>query len=215
MGGYVSRLSVRAVERGYALRNLSVGDETSLMGCMRVLSHQRSISQGDVLIWEYSLLDALLGPNFVHADVRDARRMAWDAVLSKGAHVIVVMIPPRRGIKRLTRHERETLADASVRGQLAVDVRSLFEDLKISDPKLEYRDDRHLSHSTPVLTLLVEKLICAIGERHGSREPGFFINETSGIASKFSDCCATSVCRCGPTGIYIDSPWRSATRAHT
>jgi hypothetical protein len=181
IGGYVSRLSICAAERGYALRNLSVGDETSLMGCIRVLSHQQSISQGDVLIWEYSLLDALLGPNFVHSDVRDARRMAWDTVLSKGGHVIVVMVPPRPGMKRLTRHERETLADASARGQLAIDVRDLFEKLEIKHPKLEYRDDRHLSHNTPVLTLLVEKLISAIGERHGSHEPKFFTNEASGV----------------------------------
>lgn len=178
-GGYVTQLAALAAAQGLSLTNLSVGDETSLMGCMRVLSHGSSIAPGDVVVWEYSLLDALIGRNFVHADIREARRMAWEAVLDRRAHLVVIMSPPRKGMRTLSRHERETAADALELGQRCIDVRGLFDEAHVPDPLSQFRDDRHLRIDSPVVSRLARNVLDAVAERHGRDLPQRLLDRAS------------------------------------
>jgi hypothetical protein len=56
--GYVDHLTrMIAPEQ---LENISIGDESSLMGLMRVHSVQHKFARGDVLVWEFPLLDIFL-----------------------------------------------------------------------------------------------------------------------------------------------------------
>ncbi len=56
-GGYVDSLALLADRSGLDVVNLSVGDQTSVMGCMRVFAERARLHSGDVVLWEYSLLD--------------------------------------------------------------------------------------------------------------------------------------------------------------
>src|SRR3569833_1183009 len=95
-GGYVTRLRQRLQAAGESLSNLSVGDQTSMMGYMRLLTHATQIARGDVVVWEYSLLDSLLTDSiFVVSDVHKARRYAWALAKHRGAQVVVVLTPPK------------------------------------------------------------------------------------------------------------------------
>ncbi|MGB8635459.1 MAG: hypothetical protein WCD66_11960 [Rhodanobacteraceae bacterium] len=73
-GGYAVRLQDRArQEPGVDCTNLSVGDQISMMGCMRVMQHLDQFSPGDVVVWQYSLLDTLPTDTcFAASDTQDA-----------------------------------------------------------------------------------------------------------------------------------------------
>lgn len=159
-GGYAERLAQRVRgELGIAHVNLSVGDQTSLMGCMRVLSRLREFAPGDIVVWEYSLLDTLLTiRQFAPDDVRDARRLAWDRLLERGADIIVLLVPSKRHTARRSRCEREIADDARALGLRLVDLRDLASRRGIGDPAAHYRDDRHPHVDSPLVDAIVTEL---------------------------------------------------------
>lgn len=156
-GGYVSRLEQGASE--WQVRNLSVGDQTSMMGLMRLLMHRDDIAPGDVVVWEYSLLDHLLTEQaFDRGDVRRARRQAWNLVRELGAGLIVLFVAPREELGARTPIEREAAEDAAQMGAAVLDVRALFTELRIPDPHQHYRDDRHVRADSPLVPLLASRV---------------------------------------------------------
>jgi hypothetical protein len=162
-GGYVTHLSARLQERGIALRNLSVGDQTSVMGYMRTLGHLEQMAQGDVVVWEYSLLDTLLTERlFSASDVHSARRQAWLSLLERGVPVVVVLSAPRHYLDRLTDCERETFNDAKQLGLAVVDMRELFRSLGINDAYAHFRDDRHPRTDSVIVPATAEAVADAI-----------------------------------------------------
>lgn len=169
-GGYFSRLALRLhTGPGIAVRNLSVGDQTSLMGCMRVMMHRDDFAPGDVVVWEYSLLDTLCVSLFAEDDVRAARRMAWRCLLERGVHLLVLMTPPREHLLRRSRQEAEAAADAALLGALCIDGRALFADLGVTDAAAHYRDDRHPRQDSPVVDAMAARVFDAVVARHGCR----------------------------------------------
>lgn len=167
-GGYCSRLALRlSGGQGIPLANLSVGDQTSLMGCMRVMARQGEFAPGDVVVWEYSLLDALCASLFRDDDVSDARRMAWTCLLERGVHLLVLMTPPREHLLRRSLQEAETADDAASLGIPCIDVRALFAELGITDAAGHYRDDRHPRQGSPVVEMMAARLFDAVVARHG------------------------------------------------
>lgn len=170
--GYVPRLTVRAREIGVPLTNLSVGDQTSLTGCMRVLACADQIGAGDIVVWEYSLLDTILaGDNVPPEDVHCARRMAWRCLRSRGAWLLVVMTPPRESLAHRTGHERQIAGEASTLDVLCIDLRELFTRLHADHPETHYRDDRHPRADSPVIDLLVQEILAFVREHHGDVPP--------------------------------------------
>lgn len=158
-GGYATRLGARAQDAGWTLRNLSVGDQTSLMGWMRVCAHADAIRPGDVLVWEYSLLDALLTPD--HAapeDVRAARRLAWNWITRRGVRLLALFTPPLRDWAARTGVEHDSAADAAVLGVPVVDLRALAARLGVDDPAPHYRDDRHPATGSPLVQATADAL---------------------------------------------------------
>ncbi|MDN5925425.1 MAG: hypothetical protein L0H70_10565 [Xanthomonadales bacterium] len=166
--GYASRLAQRLhAEYNIDSRNLSVGDQTSLMGYMRVLMHRHEIGSGDVVVWEYSLLDSLLADSNVPADdIESARHQAWDVLVELGAHIIVLMVPAKAYLSHQSEQEQRMAADASALGLTCIDVRELFQTLDNS-PAQHYRDDRHPSIASPIIGLMVERLTQAVVSVHG------------------------------------------------
>jgi hypothetical protein len=168
-GGYATKLRLALAEVGIPLTNLSIGDQTSIMGAMRILSHEDCIGAGDVVIWEYTLLDAMIGHwKFAHKDVTGARRAAWERVTQRRAHVLVVMWPPRDRIAALTPQEQQTLQDALELGFEVIDVRAIARHLRIENPATEYRDDRH-PHADSILSKATASMAAAYARsRHGT-----------------------------------------------
>lgn len=168
-GGYAPRLAQRVHdELDVAHVNLSVGDQTSLMGCMRVLDARERVAPGDVVIWEYSLLDTLLTiEQFPPADVHRARRLAWSCLLERGAHVIVLMTPPRQHLAGRSAHEAEIASDAQALGLRCIDLRELMAALELADPAAHYRDDRHPRIDSPLADATVAILFGDIARYHG------------------------------------------------
>jgi len=162
-GGYVTRLGERAQTLGIPLRNLSVGDQTSVIGYMRVLGHRDEIKPTDVVVWEYSLLDTLLtepSENIFRADdVHLARRSAWQCVLECGAALIVLLTPPKKYLLERSACEAIIANDAESLGLAYIDVRDLFAELGIHDCAAHYHDDRHPRHDSPVIAAMMNALI--------------------------------------------------------
>jgi hypothetical protein len=167
-GGYVTRLTERATEAGIAIRNLSVGDQTSIMGCMRVLAHLDAIRTSDIVVWEYSLLDTLLAkPNFLAGDVHAARHTAWRCILECGASAIILLAAPKKYAMRRSRCERKIAHDAKTLGLPCIDTRDLFSSLGIRDHSSHYRDDRHFRDDSPVIAAMADAVLeLAIAPSH-------------------------------------------------
>ncbi len=163
-GGYVSKLAERLASAGTQLRNLSVGDQTSIMGCMRVLDAEMQIEATDTVVWEYSLLDTLLVEEAYvpEEDVIRARRVAWQHILLRGARLIVLMTPPKKHLARRSPLESLCAADATELGLTVIDLRDLFRQLGIVETSAEYRDDRHPRIDSPVVERTVDSVLQAI-----------------------------------------------------
>lgn len=157
-GGYVTRLAARAAKHGIALKNLSVGDQTSVMGCMRVLDRAGDIAPGDTVVWEYGLLDTLLieESNLPAADIHKARRLAWRCVLECGANLVVLLTAPKRHLRKRSACERRIAHEAEALGLPCVDTRDLCTVLGIADAGSHYRDDRHPRKDSPLVDAMVE-----------------------------------------------------------
>lgn len=159
-GGYATRLSSRLAERGIATRNLSIGDQTSVMGYMRMLDARQDIAAGDTVVWEYSLLDTLLTKSLFDAnDVHNARRLAWQCLLECGANAIVLMTAPKKHLHRRSRCEDIIARDAASIGMPCIDTRELFKALGIRDAAAHYRDDRHPRQDSPLVDAMVDAVI--------------------------------------------------------
>lgn len=162
-GGYVAQLQAAAPE--WQLRNLSVGDQTSMMGYLRVLQHRAQFARGDVVVWEYSLLDHLLTQGlFDRGDVRRARRFAWNLLRELGVGLVVLFTPPREDLGARTDTERECADDAARMGAPVFDLRDVFAELGIDAPHPHYRDDRHPRVDSPAVARLVERLRAALAQ---------------------------------------------------
>lgn len=156
-GGYVTRLAARAAEHGIVTRNLSIGDQTSVMGYMRVLGSRDEIHAGDAVIWEYSLLDTLLTESLFDAsDVHHARRLAWRCLLKRGANVIVLLTAPKKHLHRRSACEEAIARDATAIGLPCIDTRELFNALGVGDAAAHYRDDRHPRLDSPLVDTMVD-----------------------------------------------------------
>lgn len=168
-GGYVTLLAERARAIGMQIRNLSVGDQTSVIGYMRLLAHRVDIQAADVVVWEYSLLDKLLTEpedNIFHPDdVHAARRLAWQCIFKIGAALIVVLIPPKKYLSQRNDCEVAIAEDARLLDVPCLDARELFTQLDIENAELHYRDDRHPRHESPVIAALVDALISCAAKR--------------------------------------------------
>ena len=159
-GGYVTRLAARAAEHGIATRNLSIGDQTSVMGYMRVLDARQDIAAGDTVVWEYSLLDTLLSKSLFNAnDVHNARRLAWQCVLERGANAIVLMTAPKKHLHRRSPCEDIIARDAASIGMPCIDTRELSKALGIRDAAAHYRDDRHPRQDSPLVDAMVDAVL--------------------------------------------------------
>jgi hypothetical protein len=162
-GGYVTHLAAQLLERGIALRNLSVGDQTSVMGYMRTRMHLNEMAAGDVVAWEYSLLDTLLTERlFPAADVHSARRRAWVCLLERGVSIVVVLSAPRQYLDQLTDCEREICDDAQQLGLDIVDMRELFCQAGIIDPHAHFRDDRHPRVDSAIVPCIANAVVAAV-----------------------------------------------------
>ncbi len=179
-GGYVTRLNdrLRGMPGVDSCRNLSVGDQNSLMGCMRVLAHQSEFRADDLVIWEYSLLDTILDDNmFPAVDVQAARRLAWSVLCEHGVRIVVLLVPPRRGVDAHSEQEQAALADAAALRLDVLDVREIFKELNLAGES-QYADDRHLQLDSPVLDSLAESLLVLIRKpRSASRS--FFRSQSA------------------------------------
>ena len=159
-GGYATRLAARAAEHGFATRNLSIGDQTSVMGYMRVLGSHDDIRAGDTVVWEYGLLDTLLTESLFDAsDVHNARRLAWQCLLELNAHLIVLLTAPRKHLHRRSACEERIARDAAAIGLPCIDTRELFNTVGILDAAAHYRDDRHLRLDSPVVDAMVDAVL--------------------------------------------------------
>lgn len=172
-GGYVAQLQAAAPD--WRLRNLSVGDQTSMMGYLRVLQHRAQFARGDVVVWEYSLLDHLLTQGlFDRGDVRRARRFAWNLLRELGVGLVVLFTPPREDLGARTEIERECAEDAARMGAPWFDLRDAFAELGIDAPHKHYRDDRHPRVDSPAVARWVERLREAIA---GAAAPAHALDE--------------------------------------
>ncbi len=159
-GGYVTRLSARAAERGFVTRNLSIGDQTSVMAYMRVLGARDEFHADDFVIWEYGLLDTLLTESLFDAgDVHNARRLAWQCLLERDANVIVLLTAPKKHLYRRSACEEKIARDAAAIGLPCIDTRELFNALGIRDAAAHYRDDRHPRLDSPVVDAMVDAVL--------------------------------------------------------
>lgn len=130
------------------------------------------MTEGDVLVWEYSLLDSLLTKDaFAEDDVHAARRMAWRRLMERNVSTFVLMTPHLQSPTTRTACEDLIAADASAFGLCCLDVRELFASLGIHNLEPHYRDDRHPRHDSPVVDAIVEKVLGYLRITHGTLAP--------------------------------------------
>lgn len=159
--GYATHLANAVRALGWGFRNLSVGDQTSVMGWMRLMQHATELHRGDVVVWEYSLLDQLLPQGQCAAeDAQTARRLAWNELSRRGVGLVVAMTPPVHGVGTLHAVEREYLADATETRAAVVDLREVAAALGVRDLAASYRDDRHPG-GTPLLPAYADAILSA------------------------------------------------------
>lgn len=163
-GGYATHLERAAAAQGWQFRNLSVGDQTSLMGWMRLMQHAPLLRRGDVVIWEYSLLDQLLpqGP-FAVEEVRTARRLAWRELARRGLRLVVAITPPLQQVREPHAVEHEYRKDAESIGAAVVDLREVAALLGM-DLTAQYRDDRHPATHTALLPAFATAILDGCGQ---------------------------------------------------
>ena len=162
-GGYATRLAARAAEHGIETHNISIGDQTSVMGYMRVLDSRDAMAPGDIAIWEYSLLDTLLTESLFDADdVHHARRLAWQCLLEREVHVIVLLTAPKKHLYRRSACEDMTARDAGEIGLPCIDTRELSVALDIDDVATHYRDDRNPRQDSPLINAMVDAALAFV-----------------------------------------------------
>jgi hypothetical protein len=96
--GYIENLEQMLADKGIPLYNRSVGESTSVMGLMRLHQCLENISVGDVVVWEYPILDVMLRDFYGESEITNAYRMAWTLAAEKGAQIVVVYINPLQAL---------------------------------------------------------------------------------------------------------------------
>lgn len=149
---------------GYRVRNWSIGNQTSIMGLMRLHQCYPSIEPDDFIVWEYPLLDMLLEPFHDRQNITDAFSSACALVAAKGAHMIVVALAPRAYITGDTdysvREGELRAATAEINGTY-LDVRDDFAAAGWRTPgeqAAQYQDDRHLLATSTANVSLADRL---------------------------------------------------------
>lgn len=160
-GGYADYLRTLI---GVHLRNHSIGDQTSIMGNMRLRQTLANIAPGDVVVWEYPLLDALLTEAGTDADMvvsafSDALRLIDD----RHAQSILVEITPRAAIIGKTRPAilNEITRIAHAFGVPVIDTSEVCKSLGLHEAGWadEYSDDRHLLQHSDVSQRLAQLIV--------------------------------------------------------
>ena len=148
-GGWSSRLGALT---GEPIVNMSVGDQTSIMGFSRLSSTSNRFVPGDIVVWEYPLLDILMIDFFEEADILAAMLNAWHAAMIMGAHVIVLLVTPRRDVAAASDFEIRINAVAMEAAVSRVNLRDYFD----SDDDLveHYSSDRHIRLDSNLLDRL-------------------------------------------------------------
>jgi hypothetical protein len=164
--GWTGRLAQRIDE---PLANLSIGDQTSIMGLARLSQVVDQFQPNDVVVWEYPLLDILLLSCFGVADIMRAMRQAWHMARAAGAHVIVVFFTPKPDLAEPSAFEEQIKAAAVQDGAAIVDVRKCFP--ADDDPARHYKDIRHLHIDSPVLDVVATGVLECIASRRASSRP--------------------------------------------
>lgn len=162
-GGYLDQLRER-LPADAKVRNLSIGDQDSVMGCVRLLQYQDDLKAGDVLIWEYSLLDILLNGFFGLDDAITAMRSAWRLALQASVRPIVIMITPRDHVAAPTVVEKAIRTVVDEAGLPSISFRDLLAEVSAADTSAHYSDDRHPANDSPAVAGLVERILKLLRE---------------------------------------------------
>lgn len=157
-GGYLDQLRVR-LPAGITVRNLSIGDQDSVMGYVRLLQHRESLSHGDILIWEYALLDILLNGFFGLEDALFAMTSAWRLARKASVRLIVVMVTPRNDLRAESAIEIAIRRAIDAAGLACLSFRDLLVAEGVEDAAAHYSDDRHPKNASPAVAALVDRLL--------------------------------------------------------
>ena len=146
--------------------NISMGDQTSIMGLIRVLMHIDKIEPGDVVIWEYPLLDILLAGFFDPADTLTAARQAWQHILARGAQIIVLASIAKRHLAKPSDQEEAILREAESLEIKTITTRDIFnlKGLSIDEREDEYSDDRHFLVGSFVHEAMAKMIFSTVNE---------------------------------------------------
>jgi hypothetical protein len=168
--GWTTRLAACSRE---PIVNLSVGDQTSIMGFSRRSNISTKFMPGDVVIWEYPLLDILMVDMFGEADILAAMQNAWHTAMTMGAHVIVLLMTPLRDIEAASNFELRIRAATAKAAVPFIDLRRCFEG--IGDPAAHYSGDRHIRLDSIVLdritAAICDEIISCRNRPNPSRPP--------------------------------------------
>jgi len=144
-------------EKGVPCYNKSVGNATSIMGLMRLFQTIEQISPGDVVLWEYPILDILMSDLYGAAEIMSAYRIAWQRIAKKKAQMIVVNINPRQAILdgRDGELARQIHIDAHTKSLGWVAMRDVMIANRITEPKMQAAhyggENGHLFSDSPML----------------------------------------------------------------
>jgi hypothetical protein len=164
--GYTRQLAA-LLPADMSIRNISVGDQTSICGLIRILQHVNEFLPGDVLVWEYPLLDILLEDIYGHDDIVHAMQVAWSKLQTLGVHVIVLKVIPRGDYHLPRPIELEIDVAISHHGATVIDTRQIAGKLKITSPEDEYADDRHPRPDSVLLPAIAAEIFSLIQHMHG------------------------------------------------
>lgn len=153
--GWTTRLAAYSHE---PIINLSVGDQTSIMGFARLSNIINKIIPGDIVIWEYPILDILMVDIFGEGDILAAMHNAWSTATMMGCHVIVLLMTPQRDVGAPSDFELRIVAAAREAVVSIVDFRDYF--TSIGDPTEHYSDDRHIRLDS----ILLDRIAAAVCE---------------------------------------------------
>jgi len=150
------------------IRNISVGDQTSIMGLMRIHQYAGDIKPGDIVVWEYALLDDVLSPFYDRRTVFSAMKQAWLIVMQRGATVLLLVTPSRSNATP-SHIEEEIIGTALYCGVPLLTLR----DLLLPHEKLEdlYRDDRHPDERGELPSRTARQLASMLGATEPQRPP--------------------------------------------
>jgi hypothetical protein len=143
--------------------NISIGDQTSIMGLIRILMHIDKIDSGDLVVWEYPLLDILLVGFFDQSDMLSAARQAWQHVQSRGARIVVLVSVPKRNLEEPSKQEQTIFKEAASMGISVITTRDVFvsKGLRPDEQEAEYSDDRHYTQTSFIHEAIARMLLRA------------------------------------------------------